>query len=80
MICRIFWKSWERESQVYIGVDVLGSVSRKTDYLVYGSELEDGRAVNTSNKYKNAVKNGTRLLSEDQLSDLLMQSICLFIG
>jgi NAD-dependent DNA ligase len=36
------------------GAKVTGGVSGKTNYLIVGSKLEDGRDVSSSNKYKNA--------------------------
>jgi len=47
------------------GGKVSGAVSGKTDYLVHGYELEDGRAVETSKKYREAAEKGVKILSED---------------
>jgi NAD-dependent DNA ligase len=43
-----------------------GSVSGKTNYLITGTKLEDGREVTQGNKYKNAVAKGTEILNERQ--------------
>ena len=36
------------------GARVTGSVSKKTDYLVYGHVLQDGRSYTEGSKYKKA--------------------------
>ena len=41
-----------------------GSISGKTDYLIIGYKLEDGRDVTQGGKYKNAQKKGTKILEE----------------
>ena len=46
------------------GGRVTGSVSGKTDFLIAGQKLEDGRDANTSNKYKKAVKDGVKIFTE----------------
>ena len=43
-----------------------GSVSGKTDYLVVGYKLEDGREITQGSKYQNALKNKTGILDETQ--------------
>ena len=41
-----------------------GSVSGKTDYLIAGYKLEDGREVTQGGKYKNATAKGKPILDE----------------
>jgi len=42
-----------------------GSVSGKTNILVIGDKLEDGRDVTSGNKYKTAQQKGTTIYNED---------------
>jgi NAD-dependent DNA ligase len=42
-----------------------GSVSGKTDYLVAGHKLDDGREVHTSGKYRMAKSKGIPILDEE---------------
>lgn len=43
------------------------AVSGKTDFLIAGYKLEDGRDVNTSSKYQKAEKSAkTKILTEDE--------------
>ena len=42
-----------------------GSVSGKTNYLIAGLKLEDGRDPSQGNKYKNAVAKGVKIFTED---------------
>jgi len=58
-----------------LGAKVTGSVSKKTDYLVYGESLEDGRSVIEGNKYKKAQTLGTKLLNFNELEDLLKEKL-----
>lgn len=54
-----------------IGARVTSAVSGRTDYLVAGSKLEDGRETNTSSKYRSAEKKGIAILTEPDLEALL---------
>jgi NAD-dependent DNA ligase len=44
------------------GARVTKSVSKKTTILLAGTKLEDGRDVNTSRKYQQALKLGTKIM------------------
>jgi len=48
-----------------------GSVSGKTDYLVVGYKLDDGREVTQGGKYRNALKNGTKIVDEAGFEQLI---------
>ena len=48
-----------------------GSVSGKTNYLIVGYKLEDGREVTQGGKYRNATKNGTTILDEEGFEKLI---------
>ena len=48
-----------------------GSVSGKTNYLIAGAKLEDGREACESNKYKNAVAKGVPILTETQFEEFV---------
>lgn len=52
------------------GAKVTGSISGKTDLLIHGHVLEDGRPVNQGNKYKNALSKSVPILSEQEFKDL----------
>jgi hypothetical protein len=41
-------------------------VSGKTDYLIVGYKLEDGREVTQGSKYAGAKKNGTAIVTESE--------------
>lgn len=41
------------------------AVSGKTDYLIVGSKLEDGREVTEGSKYRNAVAKKKPILNEE---------------
>ncbi len=45
--------------------------SKKTDFLIYGQKLEDGRDYKEGRKYQKAVELKTKLLSENELEDFL---------
>lgn len=47
------------------GARVTGSVSGKTDMLVIGYKLEDGRNVQQGSKYNKAMKLKTKILNEE---------------
>jgi replication factor C subunit 1 len=53
------------------GGKVAGAVSGKTNYLVAGNLLEDGRPAQESSKYKNAVEKKVQILSETELLELI---------
>jgi replication factor C subunit 1 len=46
-------------------------VSGKTDYLLVGSVLEDGRPLEEGSKYKTAVQKKVKIITEDQLFELI---------
>jgi NAD-dependent DNA ligase len=48
-----------------------GSVSFKTNYLIAGHKLEDGREVFTSGKYKNAKDKRIKILTEDDFEKMI---------
>ena len=50
-----------------MGGHVASQVSGVTDFLLTGYILEDGRSVDKSLKYKNALNKGTKMMSEEQL-------------
>lgn len=54
-----------------LGAKVTAAISNKTTYLISGHRLIDGRPPEESNKYKNAVKKGTAILTEDDLDSFL---------
>jgi NAD-dependent DNA ligase len=47
------------------------AVSGKTDYLIIGSRMEDGRDIEFGGKYKKAQKCGTSILTEDKFEELV---------
>ncbi len=51
-----------------------GGVSGKTSFLLLGTVLDDGRLPEEGSKYKQAVKMKTRVIDEDGLFDMLLQS------
>lgn len=53
------------------GGKVAKAVSGKTDYLVTGTLLEDGRPVSEGSKYRTAQEKGVKILSEDELMAML---------
>ena len=48
-----------------------GSVSGKTDYLITGYKLEDGREVTQGGKYRNAKAKGTKIIDEAGFEQLM---------
>lgn len=48
-----------------------GSVSGKTNYLVAGHKLEDGREVTQGGKYRNAKERGIPVLTEEEFEQLI---------
>jgi len=53
------------------GGKVATAISSKTDYLIAGHTLEDGRDVKTSMKYQKATKIGVKILTEDGFEELV---------
>lgn len=52
-----------------------GSVSGKTDYLVVGYKMEDGREVTQGGKYKGAKAKGTKIIDEQGFEQLMKQKL-----
>ena len=57
----------------YGGV-VRSAISGKTNYLLAGFEMEDGRPITEGSKYKNALAKGTKIINEDDLFTILRES------
>ena len=53
------------------GARCTGSVSGKTDYLIIGYKLEDGREVTQGGKFKAATKKGTNIIDEQGFEKLM---------
>lgn len=53
------------------GGKVTGGVSGKTNYLVAGHSLEDGRSVQEGGKYKQAKSKAIKILNEDEFDDFV---------
>lgn len=49
-----------------LGGKQTGSVSGKTDYLVIGHQMEDGREITQGGKYRKAKEKGTKIVDETQ--------------
>jgi hypothetical protein len=56
-----------------LGAAVRGSVSKKTDYVIQGTHLDDGREPDTSGKSKKAMELGVKLIKYEDLDDLLVK-------
>ena len=52
-----------------------GSISGKTDYLITGYKLEDGREVTQGGKYKNAKQKGKKILDESGFEQLMKDKL-----
>ena len=52
-----------------------GSVSGKTDYLIIGYKLEDGREVTQGGKYKNATAKKKPILDEQAFQELMREKL-----
>lgn len=50
-----------------------GSVSGKTDYLIVGYKLEDGREVSQGGKFKNARAKGKPILTEVEFEQFMKE-------
>ena len=56
-----------------LGAKITGSVSGRTSILVAGHKLIDGRQVNESKKYKDAVSKNVKIITEDKLQEFLSE-------
>ena len=50
------------------------AVSGKTNYLVAGFEMEDGRPITSGSKYKKAVEKHVKIINEDELLSMIRSS------
>lgn len=50
------------------------AVSGKTNYLVVGFEMEDGRPITEGSKYKNAIAKKVKIINEDELLAMIRAS------
>ena len=57
------------------GARCTGSISGKTDYLIIGYKLEDGREVTQGGKYKAATKKGTKIIDEQGFEKLMKKRL-----
>ena len=74
-LTKIITRSQLEELLKDIQVKNTGSVSGKTNYLISGYQLEDGRDVSESSKYKKAKTLGTKILTELEFDDLLRDKV-----
>lgn len=51
------------------------AVSGKTNYLVAGFEMDDGRAITEGAKYKEAKKKNVKIISDEDLMKMITDSI-----
>ena len=51
------------------------TVSGKTNYLVAGFEMDDGRAITEGAKYKEAKKKNVKIISDEDLMKMITDSI-----
>jgi len=58
-----------------LGARITNSVSSRTSYLVTGHILDDGRPVDTSNKYKKAKEKNVPILTEAKLEEFLQKEL-----
>jgi myo-inositol catabolism protein IolC len=54
---------------------VTSAVSGKTNYLIVGARLEDGREVSTGSKYVKAKSVGTTIFTEDEFEEFLRKKL-----
>ena len=52
-----------------LGASITSAVSGKTNFLIAGEKLEDGRTVEQGAKFREALAKGTRIIREDELSE-----------
>ena len=48
-------------------------MSGKTDYLIVGSKLEDGREVTEGRKYRMALEKKTKIMNETQFEEFIRE-------
>ena len=51
------------------------AISGKTNYLVAGFEMDDGRAITEGAKYKEAKKKNVKIISDEDLMKMITDSI-----
>jgi hypothetical protein len=56
------------------GGKVANNVSGKTNYVLVGSRLEDGRDVKEGSKYRNAQEKKVKIITEDEFLDKIQAS------
>ena len=54
-----------------LGGRVTGNVSSRTNYLVHGDKLEDGRSFKEGSKYKKALELGKRIIDETGINEMI---------
>jgi len=60
-----------KDKVMALGGKVTGGVSGRTNFLVVGSVLEDGRPVNESKKHKDATRRGIPIFNEEEFLKLV---------
>ena len=60
---------------IELGARMTSAVSGKTDYLIVGSKLEDGRDITTATKYKKAKEKNVTILNEQDFEELMREKI-----
>ena len=58
-----------------LGAWITSAVSGKTNILIVGSKLEDGREVTSGSKYVKAKSLGTKIMTEDEFELYLREKI-----
>lgn len=75
IVCSGIFENISREKlEEFIGAHggkCTGSVSGRTDYLIVGYKLEDGREVTQGSKYRKATQLGTPILNENEFEKLV---------
>lgn len=60
---------------IELGGRITSAVSGKTDYLIVGHKLEDGRDITTGSKYRKAKEKGRPILDESQFETFLKRQL-----